>query len=183
MHLWTGPLLVHLMACHQFGDKPQVWWQAIQLPELMTTYCWLDKYRQVSNIRRTLVVLLNCWSLRCSWSIACRRCSNYIFILHLTFGFNILHKDNCKLRRETFKFWDLVRLILEILRHVLIINPHVIDVILCSMIKLSMSLFFNRMRLDPQLATWPASGLVRWYYHNWMIYNVNRNCLTHWGWG
>ena len=23
---------------------------------------------------------LNCWSLRCSWSIACRRCSNYIFI-------------------------------------------------------------------------------------------------------
>ena len=27
---------------------------------------------------------LNCRSLRCSWSIACRRCSNYIFILHST---------------------------------------------------------------------------------------------------
>ena len=60
---------------------------------------------------------LNCWSLRCSWSIACRRYSNYIFILHLTLGFNILRKDNCKPRRETFNFWDLVHLILEILRH------------------------------------------------------------------
>ena len=56
----------------------------------------------------------NCWSLRCSWSIACRRCSN--FILHWSLGFNILCEDNCKPSRETFKFWDLVRLILEILR-------------------------------------------------------------------
>ena len=57
---------------------------------------------------------LNCCSLRCSWSIACRRCSNYISNLHLTLGFNILRKDSCKPRRETFKFWDLVRLILAI---------------------------------------------------------------------
>ena len=41
---------------------------------------------------------LNCWSLRCSWSIACRRCSNYIFILDLTPGFNGLGKGNCKTR-------------------------------------------------------------------------------------
>ena len=47
---------------------------------------------------------LNCWSLRCSWSIACRRCSNYIFILNLTPGFNGLGKDNYKMRREAFKF-------------------------------------------------------------------------------
>ena len=60
---------------------------------------------------------LNCWSLRCSWSIACRRCSNYIFILNLTPGFNGLSKDNYKMRREAFKFWDLVRLILETLRY------------------------------------------------------------------
>ena len=59
----------------------------------------------------------NCWSLRCSWRIACRRCSNYIFILHSTCGVNILHKNNCKTRWETFKFWDLVRLILENLRY------------------------------------------------------------------
>ena len=48
------------------------------------------------------------WSIRCSWSIACRRCSNCIFILYLTHGFNIMNKDDCKTRREAFKFWDLV---------------------------------------------------------------------------
>ena len=56
-------------------------------------------YRQVSNISRT-----------------CRRCSNYIFILDLTPGFKGLGKDDFKRRWESFKFWDLVRLILEILR-------------------------------------------------------------------
>ena len=58
----------------------------------------------------------NWWSLRWSWSIACRRCSNYIFILNLTAGFNGLIKDNCKMRWETFMFVDWVRLILEIWR-------------------------------------------------------------------
>ena len=57
---------------------------------------------------------LNCWSLRCSWSIACRRYSNYIFILYSTPGFNRLGKDKCKARWISFRFWDLVRLILEI---------------------------------------------------------------------
>ena len=75
-------------------------------------------YRQVSNIRRNFSRQLNCWSLRCSWSIACRRCSNYIFILNLTPGFNGLGKDNYKMRREAFKFWDLVRLKLETLRYI-----------------------------------------------------------------
>ena len=46
----------------------------------------------------------NCWSLKCSWSLTCRRCSNYIFILHLTLGLNTLRKDNCKPRWKTFKF-------------------------------------------------------------------------------
>ena len=61
---------------------------------------------------------LNCWSLRCSWSIACQRCSNYIFILNLTLGFNGLGKNNYKMTREAYKFWDLVRHILETLRYV-----------------------------------------------------------------
>ena len=38
--------------------------------------------------------------------------------LHLMFGFNILCKDHCKPRRETFRFWDLVHLILEIIQYV-----------------------------------------------------------------
>ena len=60
-----------------------------------------NEYRQVSN-KSHLSRQLNCRSLR--WSIACRRCSNYIFILGLTHGFNILHKDNCKPRK---KQWSL----------------------------------------------------------------------------
>ena len=60
---------------------------------------------------------LNCRSLRCSWSITCRRCSNYIFVLDLTPGFKGLGKDDFKTRWESFKFWDLVRLILEFLRY------------------------------------------------------------------
>ena len=56
----------------------------------------------------------NCWSLRCSWSIDCRRCSNYISILNLTPGFNELGKDNCKTRWETFESWDLVSYIRDL---------------------------------------------------------------------
>ena len=72
------------------------------------------EYRQTSSIKRTLVSKKNCWSLRCSWSIACRRCPNYIFILDLITGFNGLGKGNCKMRRELSNFCDLLRRILEI---------------------------------------------------------------------
>ena len=54
---------------------------------------------------------------RCSWSTACRRCSNYIFILNLTRGLNGLGKGNYKTRRETFTLWDLVRLIAKVWRY------------------------------------------------------------------
>ena len=36
------------------------------------------------------------------------------FILDLTPGFNRLHKDNCKTRREIFKCWDLVSCIRDL---------------------------------------------------------------------
>ena len=68
-------------------------------------------YPQTSDIRGTLEG--NDQSLSCSWSITYRRCSNYILNLDFTPGFNALGKDNCKTRRETFKFWDLVRIALE----------------------------------------------------------------------
>ena len=66
-----------------------------------TSVALILTYSQVSNVRCTLV--------------ACRHCSKYIFILHLTLGFNILGKCNCMPRWGTFKFWCLVHLILEIL--------------------------------------------------------------------
>ena len=43
----------------------------------------------------------NCWSLRCSWSNACRRCSNYIFIPDLTPGFNAF-QCNTRGEKKTF---------------------------------------------------------------------------------
>ena len=62
----------------------------------------VDVYRQVSNIKRTLVG----YEIVDHSDIisACRRCSNYIFILNLTSGFNGLDKDNYLMRREAFKF-------------------------------------------------------------------------------
>ena len=74
-----------------------------------------SSYHQTSDIRCPLVGNKHFWSLRCSWSIACRRCSNYIFILDLTHGFSGLGKDDCKTGREKSKFLDL-----ELWRHVII---------------------------------------------------------------
>ena len=39
-------------------------------------------------------------------------------ILDLTPGFSGLGKDNCKTRRETYKFWDLVHFILKVWRYI-----------------------------------------------------------------
>ena len=75
---------------------------------------WRKICRQNSNTRLILVSKKKCWSLRCMWSIACRRCYNYIFILDFTPGFNRLGKDDCKTRREIFKYLDLVRFYLTV---------------------------------------------------------------------
>ena len=76
----------------------------------------MNKYHKTSYIRRTLGGN-NCRSLKCSWSIACRRCSNYIFVLHLTFGLKGFGKERRKAVRESFKYSDLVRLVLETWRY------------------------------------------------------------------
>ena len=64
------------------------------------------RYRQISNIRGTLV----------GNNIVDH--SDVVSILDLTPGFNGLGKDNCTRRRELFKFGDLVQLLLEIWRYV-----------------------------------------------------------------
>ena len=67
--------------------------------------CFNHDYRQVSNISRTLVgykIVDHSDVVRASPVGAA--------------GFNILRIDNCKPRREIYKFRDLVCLILEILR-------------------------------------------------------------------
>ena len=67
-------------------------------------------YLQTSNISRTWTgyKLVNYWYVG--------HCFNYIFILDLTPGFNGLGKEYYKTRRDTFKFWDFVWFILEVLR-------------------------------------------------------------------
>ena len=68
-------------------------------------------YRQTFNLRRTLVdnmIVDNSDAVGASPDG-----SNYIFSTYSIAGFNGLGTDNWKTRWETFKFWNLVRLILE----------------------------------------------------------------------
>ena len=81
---------------------------------------YLTKHRQTSNWSHTLVynkIVDHSDVVRASPVGACRRCSSYIFILAVTLGFSELGKENCKTKQETFKFCDLVRLILEVWRY------------------------------------------------------------------
>ena len=68
---------------------------------------WVHMYRKTSNISHTLVgnkIVDNSDVVGASPGGGC---SNYIFILNLTPGFNGLSEDNCKRIQDTFKFWDL----------------------------------------------------------------------------
>ena len=68
------------------------------------TYTDLEQsqYRETCKIRRTLVYdkIVAYSNVYVSWISAWWRCSNYIFILDLTHGFNGLGKDNCKTREK-----------------------------------------------------------------------------------
>ena len=65
-------------------------------------HCLPSSLQYKTHLRRQW----NCRSLRWSWSIACRRCSDYIFMIDLKPGFDWLGKDNGNMRRESFQFWD-----------------------------------------------------------------------------
>ena len=71
-------------------------------------------YHKTSNISRTLVcnkIVDHSDVVGAAPVGAAPTTSSY-----LTPGFNGLGKDNCKTTQETFKFWDLERLIKEVLR-------------------------------------------------------------------
>ena len=70
-------------------------------------------YRKTSSIIHTLVSNTIVDHSDVVGASPCRRCSNYIFILDLTSGFKGFGKDSRKTGQESFKCWDLVRLILE----------------------------------------------------------------------
>ena len=72
------------------------------------------QYCQTSNVRCTLIGNKIVDHSDVVGALPVGAAPKYIFILNLTLGFNGLGKDSCKTRWETFKFWDLMWLILEI---------------------------------------------------------------------
>ena len=104
-------IALHLYNMADRGEKLQ------QLHCYHPFYDSMDMYltkNHYENYLPKMVPIAKIWG---SGSWTCRCCSNYIFILNLTSGFNGLGKDNdYNMRREAFKFWDLV-LILETLRY------------------------------------------------------------------
>ena len=99
-----------IMAWHCTGDKPQYKPMMAQFTDVYMDDSALVNYRQTSNISHDLV------SNKFFDHSNVVGCSNYIVVLDLTSGFNVLGKDNCKTKQETFKFWDLVWLTLEVWR-------------------------------------------------------------------
>ena len=86
---------------------------------LWATSSWLAvsstaRYRQTANISHTLVGNRIVDHSDVVGASPVGSAPNYIFILNSTPGFNGLYRDNCKTRRETIKFLDLVILTLEI---------------------------------------------------------------------
>ena len=84
---------------------------------LVCVYSRKWNYRQVSNIRRILVgnVIVDHSDVVGASPVGAAPTTSSFF--DLTPGLKGLGKDNCKTRRETFNFGDLVHLILQILRY------------------------------------------------------------------
>ena len=96
---WTLPLKQG--ACQTENQFKMLWFSLhleSTLPLIYSTIRSDNTYRQTSNISYT------CWSLRCSRSIACRRCSNYFFIIDLTPDFNGLGKTTARRDEKHLRF-------------------------------------------------------------------------------
>ena len=83
--------------------------------------------------------------------MACRYCSNYIFTRNLIPSLNGLGKDNYITRRETFRSWDLVPLMLELRRYHL--KEH-IRVFECNHIDIYIIDIKSVGRLNPHWFAW-----------------------------
>ena len=77
-------------------------------------------YHQASNISCNLRAIEGNKFVNQSDVVGACACRHCIFI---TPGFNGLGEGNCKTRRETFKFWDLVHLILQVLQQTALRHP------------------------------------------------------------
>ena len=97
-----------------------------------------------SNIGCTLVGNKNCWSLRCSWSITCRCCSNYVFNLHLMLGFSGFGKQ-LQDQMRNMQVLGLVQLILDVWQEFISISSSMISHFKpkCHKISFTHNLFFS----------------------------------------
>ena len=91
----------------------------------------------------------------------------YIFILDWIPSFTGLGKDNCKKRRETFRFWDLVRLVLEVLRYF---------ITLPRWVKIHVLSFQNRdlFREDETIHNTVICPLYAFLYWLYQIFHLNQ---------
>ena len=73
----------------------------------------ISKYRKISNIRHTFIgnEIVDHSDVVGASPVGAAPTTSSFSTKHIA-SMN-LDKDNCKTRRETFKFWDLVQLILE----------------------------------------------------------------------
>ena len=94
------------------GPSAQCQWS--NLKDLGQWTTWV-----LRSIRSTKQTKTKLWIF---YGMYCRCCSNYIFFLDLTHDFNGFDKDNCTTRRETFRLWDLVPLLLRDLMVILLLS-------------------------------------------------------------
>ena len=124
----SHPGLIGTSRCREYHDLQGTFPNAVCGVNINKIFCWFlmyshfgivgIDYRQVSNIRRALVgnkIVDHSDVIGASPVGAAPTTSSFSTS---TPGFIGLSKDICKVRRETFKFGDLVWLILEILRYV-----------------------------------------------------------------
>ena len=85
---WRGALMFSLIWAlnKRLSKQSSDWW--FETPSRSFWRNYNDMARHVnkcllfwSKTHQGMNNIVCCWSLRCSWSIACQRCSNYIFIL------------------------------------------------------------------------------------------------------
>ena len=122
----------------------------------------------------------SCWSIRCSWSFAYRHCSNYIFILDLTPGFNGLDKDNCRTRQESFQCCYLVHLILEVLQQVLTVFIFLGMYCMLDKLVISHGRLVSHATVIISISTWQpieSDGNISWQIHNFFVW-LNEYLLT-----
>ena len=116
-----------------------------------------------------------------------------MFIIDLTCGFNGFGKDNCKTRQEKFKFWNLVRLILEIWWYIRLCESWCPGKVMsaCSVIRWDYAKC-STSELIPSwalimgyvwvlMALWGHVHNRVWVLMAWWGYINNWATLTHWG--